>query len=454
MGKITIQYQRHDKSKWVRNWGLYLFPLLPIWAVVRDNGNAGWLEIDGQFYPMQDNPHTPSQSINLRDGEHTILYRRLRHGFVSQRRREFDDPLTYHATYEKHKLVCTKLTFDPTTRLCLSARGGLFRQCYITTLDRESDHNTPIEPQTPLPDKKKKCGCGCGVILLLAILLLVGVFLCGNGTIPLSLPPAITDTLGIEKDMTVSDWIGQLFHKDTSKTPSDHAVPTAESATTTTTAPALPIRYVDLEGGLRLRTEPNAQCEVILVMPDRSAVQVEKTEGGWCYIIYDGQKGWCKEDYLVDELPITSAEAKRIAEELVERYHDYRHFEGLACDCSHDYVEETDAIRAKAGWDGIPMERDVLEITCCRTIQEATEHLHRQMLFASELSDGYVEYDGKLYFGFYDGKGGFTLDNVKVKSYDSDSIVATAIYSDPGGEELLTFQIQKKNGYWGIQSVN
>lgn len=68
------------------------------------------------------------------------------------------------------------------------------------------------------------------------------------------------------------------------------AEPSEEAAVTAT---------VTTKGGeLRLRTEPNLDCDVIDGIPNGATVTVLRQEGEWSYVEYDGIQGWCASQYL------------------------------------------------------------------------------------------------------------------------------------------------------------
>ena len=53
MGKIIIHYEKHYESFFGKYWGLILFPLLPFWLLARDDGMAGYLDIDGSTFKLK-----------------------------------------------------------------------------------------------------------------------------------------------------------------------------------------------------------------------------------------------------------------------------------------------------------------------------------------------------------------------------------------------------------------
>lgn len=51
-------------------------------------------------------------------------------------------------------------------------------------------------------------------------------------------------------------------------------------------------------GELRLRTEPNLDCDVIDGIPNGATVTILRQEGEWSYVEYNGTRGWCASQYL------------------------------------------------------------------------------------------------------------------------------------------------------------
>lgn len=51
-------------------------------------------------------------------------------------------------------------------------------------------------------------------------------------------------------------------------------------------------------GELRLRTEPSLDSEVIDGIPKGTSVIVLRQEGDWCYVEYEGNRGWCSSEFL------------------------------------------------------------------------------------------------------------------------------------------------------------
>lgn len=49
---------------------------------------------------------------------------------------------------------------------------------------------------------------------------------------------------------------------------------------------------------INLRQSPSLSGAKIMVLPEDAAVTVEKTEGEWSYVAYQGTHGWCKSEFL------------------------------------------------------------------------------------------------------------------------------------------------------------
>lgn len=62
------------------------------------------------------------------------------------------------------------------------------------------------------------------------------------------------------------------------------------------------IRYVQAEGGLNMRAEPSTDGKKILSIPNHAKVTVYHRDSDWSFVSYNGQEGWCKNDYLVVSL--------------------------------------------------------------------------------------------------------------------------------------------------------
>lgn len=73
---------------------------------------------------------------------------------------------------------------------------------------------------------------------------------------------------------------------------------------TETAVPFTPLtKYVNADGGLRLRKEKDLTSEVHILMPKGTKITVTQTDGDWGYTEYKGLKGWCSMKYLSDTAP-------------------------------------------------------------------------------------------------------------------------------------------------------
>lgn len=54
-------------------------------------------------------------------------------------------------------------------------------------------------------------------------------------------------------------------------------------------------------GGLNMRAEPNANAEDLGIFTDGTEVDVLAIQGGWAYVDYKGNRGWCNADYVITE---------------------------------------------------------------------------------------------------------------------------------------------------------
>ena len=76
MGKIIIHYEKPYESFFGKYWGLILFPLLPFWLLARDDGMAGYLDIDGSTFKLKYKKKMHPQEIEISEGVHQIIYRK------------------------------------------------------------------------------------------------------------------------------------------------------------------------------------------------------------------------------------------------------------------------------------------------------------------------------------------------------------------------------------------
>ena len=282
MGRIVIQYERHKATFWQKYWGLILFPLFPIWALTADDGEAGWLDIDGRSFRLKYRKKSHPQVIDIPDGVHSIVYRKkskLALAFNAWTRQDspvLDSILDRMGAFDDYKLTGIQMDFGPNTVLTLSARGGYYmRECQIVDVKGVPQREVAPAGAPPSGDDSGS-GCGKWLIALLIVALLLG-----------GLATLMYLTL-MEKTVKPAPDIDR--HEMFTTT-------TTESATTTT-APEGDIMYVVADGGLRMRSEPNTDGKVILTVPTKSQIVVLRTEGDWSYVRYNGKEGWCASAWI------------------------------------------------------------------------------------------------------------------------------------------------------------
>ena len=77
MAKIVVKFARDEFSTFGKYWGIFLFPLIFLWLLFRDDGGAGYLDMDGRKiarlkYKKRNHP----LEISIPAGEHIITYRK------------------------------------------------------------------------------------------------------------------------------------------------------------------------------------------------------------------------------------------------------------------------------------------------------------------------------------------------------------------------------------------
>lgn len=78
----------------------------------------------------------------------------------------------------------------------------------------------------------------------------------------------------------------------------DYLVPEGSISTEPSDGSSVTATVTTKGGELRLRTEPNLDCDVIDGIPNGAAVTVLRQEGDWSYVEYNGTRGWCASQYL------------------------------------------------------------------------------------------------------------------------------------------------------------
>lgn len=291
MGKIIINYEKHSKSFWQKYWGIILFPLFPFWLIARDDGFAGYLDIDGVAYKLKYKKKQHPQIIDLPVGEHQIIYRKKSKfmlglfSLMSSSQPAWARTLDNMGAYDDFKLDYIVLDFGPQTKLTLSATGGILKGCVVTDLVGLPEKEAEPEQKNVAPVPQKKSYLPVIAIIIIIVLLMLGCagFFLTQSKSPVMADPSDAPTTALQTEATTSveesDTVLQREAKD---------------------------MYVIAEGGLRLRGEPNTDSDVIILIPTNSLLQVHSIENGWAYVTYNSETGWCSAGYLFDS-PETTA---------------------------------------------------------------------------------------------------------------------------------------------------
>lgn len=56
--------------------------------------------------------------------------------------------------------------------------------------------------------------------------------------------------------------------------------------------------YINAEGGLNMRSEPNTTSQILKIIPDKTQLTAEEIQGEWYKVVYDGKTGWVNEKYI------------------------------------------------------------------------------------------------------------------------------------------------------------
>ena len=81
---------------------------------------------------------------------------------------------------------------------------------------------------------------------------------------------------------------------------------------------------VSANGGLNLRKSPNANSEVVTVIPTGSILRIAAQENGWMWVVYNGKAGFVSDKYVRERESVTTSRGGGIrtiggkGEELVE----------------------------------------------------------------------------------------------------------------------------------------
>lgn len=300
MGKIVIHYEKHNKTFWQKYWGLILLPLFPIWLLTADDGNAGWLDVDGRSYKLKYRKNHHPQVIQVPAGRHEICYRKkskLAIAFMESTQQTSGGFGLDLATamvdrmggYDDYKLESCVLDFGPATTLTLGAVGGIAKE--LTVLDLS---NTPGRSDAPLPDTyddgQSTSSGGClkaAIIGLLALLVILGsayyILLTLTG------PSDSSKHASVDPVYTTSSRT-----RSTTQEREDYVTTTTEPTTANQTV------YVGAPDGLPLHNHPRSTSGIYLIIPHRSKLVVVERRDNWAKVCYQGIYGWCNGDGLFD----------------------------------------------------------------------------------------------------------------------------------------------------------
>lgn len=290
MGKIVVDYEKHYESFFGRYWGLILFPLLPFWLLARDDGMAGYLDIDGVSFKLKYKKKEHPQVIEIPDGVHQIVYRKKSkfalafHEWARSSGGDLDRFLDSIGANDDYKLEGFVLNFGPETIVKLYAEGGILRKCKV--VDVENALDMPEEEKKSARPLAGKKGLGFLVpILIVLALILLGAFLLTRqqksaAMVEQNVPFQSIETT--EKNETQTEDLVQTDTKDSE--------PSLDKT-----------MYIKAEGGLNLRAEPDSGSAVLVLMPEKAQIVVKKIENGWALTEYEGSEGWCSMEFLVDD---------------------------------------------------------------------------------------------------------------------------------------------------------
>lgn len=292
MGKIIINYDKHNKTFWQKYWGIILFPLIFIWMLIRDNGFAGYLDIDGRAtYKLKYKKNQHPQVIEIPAGAHRIIYRKRSKffGWLNSSQPVWARPLDKTGVYDNLKLDYITLDFGPETELTLSAIGGSLKECVITELTGLPEEKAESAQPTALLPQKKGCFPVIAVLIILLLLGCIGFLL----------------TTKIDLGFSLSDLLPSVASTEASESITEEYGAESEEASAPLILGEAREMYVVADGGLRLRTKPDTNSNVITLIPTNTKIQVYTTENGWAYVTYNNENGWCSVDYLFDTIEAT-----------------------------------------------------------------------------------------------------------------------------------------------------
>jgi hypothetical protein len=56
--------------------------------------------------------------------------------------------------------------------------------------------------------------------------------------------------------------------------------------------------YIDAEGGLNMREEPNTTSKILKTIPNGTKLEATLVQGDWYQVVYDGKTGWVNKKYV------------------------------------------------------------------------------------------------------------------------------------------------------------
>ncbi len=292
MAKIIIYHEKHNQSFFQKYWGLIIFPLLPFWALSRDDGMAGYLDIDGVSYKLKYNKKMHPQIINIPAGQHEIVYRKTSklaiafNAWATETSGAFGAALDSLEAFDDFKLRGFVANFGHNTELKLQGEGGVLRNIKIIDVINapdSTDRQAQTAGHTPTPPKKSK-GFGAAFICALVVFLIAGIFLLNEFNI---IKPNKNDTYIPNASVsTNADLSDKSDDESLNKT-----------------------MYIAVrETVLNLRTAPSTDSQVITTMPKGDIVTVHSISGDWAYVTYKGTNGYCSTNYLSEHPPITTSD--------------------------------------------------------------------------------------------------------------------------------------------------
>lgn len=146
----------------------------------------------------------------------------------------------------------------------------------------------------------------------------------------------------------------------------------------------------------------------------------------------------------LEEYQLTEAEALKIAKKLISQYETYNNM-GVACDLKVD--DNLSSAESKAIWEMLPDDIQGAydgypeKSMCCKTYEEAKMHVYEciDSSLVTHISEAYVSYNDELFF-FMGNKGGVTYQNVCLKKYNNERIIASADFYGSGDNYCGTYK--------------